>query len=271
MSTLSGKIALVTGGASGLGRAIAERLAKDGANVVVTDVNADMGKATAEECGFVFLHHDVCDEQGWSRVVLEVERRFGHLDILVNNAGVVGSQTAVSPEDTSLANWRRVFAVNVEGVFLGCRAAIAAMRRTGSGSIVNIASIAGLLATPYNTAYGASKAAVRQLTKSVAQHCAEERLPIRCNAVQPGNVFTPFWENLAKELAEKKGVSVAKIIEQGKAEAPMGDFVAPQDVAAAVAFLASDESRYMTGSELIVDGGLFNCDTFHMRRLAARS
>ena len=269
MKKLNRKTALVTGGASGLGRAIAERLATDGAIVVITDVHAGLGNVTASEVGLTFLEHDVCDEIGWSRIIREVEERYGQLDILVNNAGIVGAMDAVNPETTTLANWRKVFAVNVEGVFLGCRAAIPAMRRAGGGSIVNIASIAGLLATPYNTAYGASKATVRQLTKSVAQHCAEERLSIRCNSVHPGNVFTPFWRNLANDLSKKRGVSVEEIIAQGKAESPMGDFVLPDDVAAAVAFLASEESRHMTGTELIVDGGIKNCDTYHMKKHVA--
>lgn len=266
---LSRKTALVTGGASGLGRAIAERLATDGASVVITDIHAGLGKAAASESELTFLEHDVCDEPGWTKIILEVEELYGHLHILVNNAGIIGALDAVSPETTTLANWRKVFAVNVDGVFLGCRAAIPAMRRAGGGSIINISSVAGLLATPYNTAYGASKATVRQLTKSVAQHCAEERLPIRCNSVHPGNVLTPLWQTLTEELSRKRGVPVEEIIAQGKAESPMGEFVLPEDVASVVAFLASDESRYMTGTELIVDGGITNCDTYHLKKHVA--
>ena len=271
MNRLSRKTALVTGGASGLGRAIAERLASEGANVIFTDIRLDLGKAVAAESGLLFLEQDVCDERRWPQVISEVEARYGRLDVLVNNAGILGAHDAASPENTTLSNWRRVFSVNVESVFLGCRAAIPAMRKTGSGSIINISSIAGLLATPYNTAYGASKATVRQLTKSVAQHCAEERLAIRCNSVHPGNVLTPLWRDLAEQIAKKGALSVEEIIAQGKAEAPMGDFVFPEDVAAAVAFLASDESRYMTGAEMIIDGGIMHCDTYHLKKHVAAS
>jgi 3(or 17)beta-hydroxysteroid dehydrogenase len=259
---LHGKIALVTGGASGLGKAIAGRLAADGAVVVISDVQRDLGKATAQECGFTFLDHDVCDEQRWMEIVLTVEAQFGLLDILVNNAGILGRMDAVSPENTRLADWRRIFAVNVEGVFLGCRAAIPAMRRAGGGSIINLSSVAGIQATPFATAYGASKAAVRQLTKSVAQYCAQERLNIRCNSVHPGNVRTPLWDRHAEEVAQARGVPVETIIKEGKDEIPLGDFTLPEDVAAAVSFLASEDARHVTGEKLIVAGGLVNCDTY---------
>src|SRR5207302_2576841 len=158
MGRLDHKIALVTGGASGLGKAIAGRLASDGAHVVITDVQRDRGRATATEGGFTYLEQDVCDETQWTLIVRDVERRFGALNILVNNAGILGSMDTADPENTPLASWRKIFAVNVEGVFLGCRTAIPVMRRAGSGSIINISSVAGLLATPFATAYGASKA-----------------------------------------------------------------------------------------------------------------
>lgn len=195
-------------------------------------------------------------------MVGEVERRFGHLNILVNNAGILGPMNAVSPADTPLDHWRRIFAVNVEGVFLGCRAAIAAMRRAGGGSIINISSIAGLRATPYATAYGASKAAVRQFTKSVAQHCAEQKLNIRCNSVHPGDVRTPLWDRQAAELARLRQVPIEEIIEDNRMDSPMGEFTLPEDIAAAVAFLASDEARHITGTKLIVDGGIVNCESY---------
>lgn len=263
MGRLDLKVSLVTGGASGLGRAIAQRLATDGARVVITDVDRTLGLATASECGFTFIEQDVCDASQWGNVVREIEASFGALNILVNNAGIVGRQSAVSPENTELEEWRRIFAVNVEGVFLGCRAAIPAMRRARWGSIINISSAAGLVATPYATAYGASKAAVRQFTKSVAQYCAQERLPIRCNSVHPGNVRTPLWDRIATEVAAVRGVPVEQVIEEGRQEVPMGDFTRVEDVAAAVSFLASDDARHVTGTQLIVDGGVVECDTFH--------
>jgi 3(or 17)beta-hydroxysteroid dehydrogenase len=268
MRRLADKVALVTGGAAGLGRAIARRLSVEGAQVVISDVDAETGSAAAVEDGLIFLEQDVCDEGGWIRVIGEVEKRFRRLDILVNNAGILGPMGAVSPVDTPLEEWRRIFAVNVEGVFLGCRAAIAAMRRAGGGSIINISSIAGLRATPYATAYGASKAAVRQLTKSVAQHCAERKLNIRCNSVHPGDVRTPLWDKQAAEVARLRQVPIEEIIEDNRLDSPMGEFILPEDIAAAVAFLASDEARHITGTKLVVDGGTVNCESY---RKPARS
>lgn len=262
MQRLAHKVALVTGGAAGLGKAIAERLASEGASVVITDVDRNAGAAIAATAGFTFIEQDVCDEQRWTEVVGEIERRLGRLDILVNNAGILGPMNAVSPEDTPIELWRRIFAVNVEGVFLGCRAAIPAMRRAGGGSIINISSIAGLRATPYATAYGASKAAVRQLTKSVAQHCAERKLNIRCNSVHPGDVRTPLWDKAAEELARARGIPVEEIIEEGRTDSPLGEFTCPQDIAAMVAYLASDEARHITGAKMVVDGGTVNCESY---------
>lgn len=258
------KVALVTGGAAGLGKAIAQRLAAEGAQVVITDVQPAAGEATAAECGFVFLAHDVCDEAGWTRVIETVEARCGRLDILVNNAGIVGPQDAVNPVNTRLADWKKIFAVNLDGVFLGCRSAIPALARARGGSIINMSSVAGLLATPYGTAYGASKAAVRQLTKTVAQYCAQERLNIRCNSVHPGMVRTPLWDKKSQELATKQGVALEEIVDEAQAMIPLGDFTRADDVAAVVAFLASDDARHITGAKLIVDGGIINCDTYSM-------
>jgi 3(or 17)beta-hydroxysteroid dehydrogenase len=263
MQRLAQKVALVTGGAAGLGKAIAQRLASEGASVVITDVDRGAGAATAAAAaGLSFIEQDVCDEQRWIEVVGEVEQRLGRLNILVNNAGILGPMSAVSPEDTPIELWRRIFAVNVEGVFLGCRAAIPAMRRAGGGSIINISSIAGLRATPYATAYGASKAAVRQLTKSVAQHCAERRLNIRCNSVHPGDVRTPLWDKAAAELARVRRVPIEEIIEEGRTDSPLGEFTRPEDIAAMVAFLASDEARHITGAKMVVDGGTVNCESY---------
>jgi 3(or 17)beta-hydroxysteroid dehydrogenase len=262
MQRLADKVALVTGGASGLGKAIAERLASDGARVVITDVDRSTGTATAAAAGLTFLQQDVRDEQRWTEVITDIEQRLGRLNVLVNNAGILGPMTAASPEDTPLELWRRIFAVNVEGVFLGCRAAIPAMRRAGGGSIINISSIAGLRASPYATAYGASKATVRHLTKSVAQHCAEKKLHIRCNSVHPGDVRTPLWDKAAEELARARHVPVEEIIEDGRTDSPMGEFTRPEDIAAMVAFLASDEARHITGTEMVVDGGTVNCESY---------
>jgi 3(or 17)beta-hydroxysteroid dehydrogenase len=264
MRAVEQRTALVTGGASGLGKAIAQRLAADGVRVIITDIQAELGATIACEGGFLFLEQDVCDESRWGAVVREIEERCGGLHILVNNAGIVGPMAATSPENTPLSVWKKVFAINVEGVFLGCRAALPAMRRAGIGSIINISSVAGLLATPYNTAYGASKAAVSQLTKSVAQHCAAQKLNIRCNSVHPGDVRTPLWDKIAEERAKEGGVTTAEVLAEAESTSPMGGFTLAEDVAAAVSFLASDQARRITGTRLIVDGGLIGCDTFHV-------
>jgi len=175
---------------------------------------------------------------------------------------VLGPGQSADPLTTSLADWRRVFAVNVEGVFLGCRFGIQAMTRAGGGAIINMSSVAGLLATPFATAYGASKAAVVQLTKSVAQYCAEHGLQIRCNSVHPGIVRTPLWDHYAAEAANVRGVSFDRFLSDAKSTIPLGEFTGMEDVAATVAFLAADDSRFITGSKFIVDGGIVACDTF---------
>lgn len=262
---LAGKVALVTGGASGLGKAIAQRLVTEGANVVISDIQAETGAATAAELRCNFQAHDVTNEAQWSDVVGAIMKQHGGLHILVNNAGILGPMDAVNPEDTRLADWRRIFTLNVESVFLGCRTAIPAIHASGGGSIINMSSVAGLFATPYGTAYGASKATVRQLTKSVAQHCVEKKLKIRCNSVHPGNVRTALWDKQAEENARARGMSFDAYLRERQAAIPMGDFTQLEDVAAAVAFLASEDSRHVTGSKLIVDGGLVHCDTYHLR------
>lgn len=265
MQKLQSKVALVTGGASGLGKAIARRLRSDGADVVITDVQIDLGRATADEYGITFVPQDVCDEAQWAATVRAVVERYGRLDILVNNAGILGPKDAITPENTRFGDWQQIFNVNVHSVFLGCRAAIAAMRRASGGSIVNMSSVAGLLATPYATAYGASKAAVAHLTKSVAQHCAQEKLNIRCNSVHPGNVRTPLFEKSIEQAARDRGVTVDVVIAECEAFTPLGDLTLPEDVAATVSFLVSDDARHMTGAQLLVDGGIVNCDTYGTR------
>jgi 3(or 17)beta-hydroxysteroid dehydrogenase len=253
------KVALVTGGASGLGKAIAERLACDGARVVITDIQRDLGRDVAAQGGFGFLEQDVSSEAQWIKIVRMIEEQYGLLEILVNNAGILGPRDAVSPEDTSLVSWRKIFAVNVESVFLGCRTVIPTMRRAGGGSIINVSSIASLIGTPFSTAYGASKAAVQQFTKSVAQHCAEHTLNIRCNSVHPGMVLTQLWLAGAEQSARERGIPTEQVISDSRSKIPMGDFTLAEDVAAAVSFLASEDARHITGSKLIVDGGMVNC------------
>jgi 3(or 17)beta-hydroxysteroid dehydrogenase len=255
MGRVDDKIALVTGGASGLGRAIALRLAAEGAQVVITDLKRSLGESLAAEAGLTFLTQDVCDESRWNEIVTQVEQQFGALHILVNNAGIVGSVQSADPESASLESWRQIFAVNVEGVFLGCRTAIPALRRSRGGAIINIASIAGIQAVPEAMAYGASKAAVRYITRAVALHCARTGSGIRCNSVHPGNIRTPLLEQAMADLAQHRGVPVEEIVRAFKSESPQGDFQEPADVAEAVLFLASDLSKHITGIQLVVDGG----------------
>lgn len=262
MKRLDQKVAVVTGGAAGLGKAIAQRLAAEGARIVITDAQRGLGEAAAKECGFVFPEQDVCDEAQWIEIVAEIEKRLDRLNILVNNAGVLGAMDS-TPETASLLDWRKIFAVNVEGVFLGCRAAIPAMRRAGGGSIVNLSSMADRLALPRSMAYGASKAAVRHMTRSIAQHCAEQQLNIRCNSVHPGVVRTPMVNSSLEEIATSRGVSLERVAAESRSRIPLGDFTHAEDVAAAAAaFLASDDARHVTGSALLVDGGIIHCNTY---------
>jgi 3(or 17)beta-hydroxysteroid dehydrogenase len=271
VSGQSGKVALVTGGASGIGRAIAERLAADGVRVVISDVQTALGQSLAAERHFEFLSHDVVNENQWLEVIRRIIASCGALHILVNNAVILSPPSELAnPETSTLADWRRIFAVNVEGVFLGCKTAIPAIHASGGGSIINISSVAALLATPFATAYGASKASVRQLTKSVAQHCAERRLNIRCNSVHPGIVRTAALDKAFAEAASQRGVSLEAILTERKGAVPLGEFAQLQEIAAAVAFLASDESRHMTGAQLVIDGGLVACDTYHNTGLTDR-
>lgn len=260
------KVALVTGGASGLGKAIAQRLSRDGTAVVIGDIQEHTGRVCAEEIGGAFSPLDVTDEQQWRTVVEWIVQRYGSLHIVINNAGIAGPSDAANPEDARLNDWRKVFAVNVESVFLGCRATMRTIHESGGGAIVNIASVAATLASPYAAAYGASKAAVRQLTKSVAQYCVEKKWNVRCNSVHPGIVRTPLWDAQAQDKARMLGLPFHEYVKQREAIVPSGHFTPSSDVAAAVSFLVSDDACHITGTKLIVDGGITGCDTYHWVR-----
>jgi NAD(P)-dependent dehydrogenase (short-subunit alcohol dehydrogenase family) len=247
---LKGKVALVTGGARGIGSAICLALAREGASVAVTDIREDEGMALADHlrsggAQALFLLQDVTQEQGWNEVVEKVQEAFGGIDILVNNAGIALPGTI---ETQSFSDWRQTMAINLDAVFLGTRAGVLAMREKG-GSIVNISSIEGIVGNAHVPAYNASKGGVRLLTKSAAIHCARAGFRIRVNSVHPGYVGTALVQDALAQLPHDFAARTLDRI-------PMQRFGEADEVAATVVFLASDESSYMTGSELVVDGGL---------------
>jgi NAD(P)-dependent dehydrogenase (short-subunit alcohol dehydrogenase family) len=250
---LVGKVAIVTGAASGIGRAIAARFAEAGAVVVVADIDLDGATAAAAELGVPATaeHHDVADEASWERVVAGTVTAHGRLDVLVNGAGIAGSGAPQDPERVSLDEWRAIFRVNLDGVMLGCREAIPALRAGGGGSIVNISSVAARIATPHVTPYGAAKAGVSQLTESIALHCARKGYGIRCNAIEPGTIETALTEQVftwGGRDAEAGRDAFRRLV-------PLGRLGEPDDIAHAAVYLASDEAAYVTGTSLRVDGG----------------
>jgi NAD(P)-dependent dehydrogenase (short-subunit alcohol dehydrogenase family) len=250
---MSGKVAMITGGAMGIGRACAELFAAEGAlGVVITDVDAVEGQKVADEINSrghaaLFIEHDVSREDRWVHAVNVTVCRFGRLDVLVNNAGV-GRFGDV--EHTTLEDWNSVLRVNLDGVFLGIKHAIAAMRAAGAGSIINLSSIEGLVGDPTLAAYNASKGAVRLLTKSAALYCARASTKIRVNSVHPGYIWTPMVRK-AVESAEHPDQMRRRLEELH----PVGHLGQPCDVAYGVLYLACDESTFVTGSELVIDGG----------------
>lgn len=256
MGRLTGKTALVTGAARGIGAAIATAFVDEGALVFVTDIDDTPGEGLARRLGghAVFQHLDVREEADWKHGVDAVLDRHGRLDVLVNNAGITGFEEGAAthdPEHASLADWRRVHATNLDGVFLGCREAIRAMRAHGTGAIINISSRSGVVGIPAAAAYASSKAAIRNHTKSVALYCAEQGLRVRCNAIHPAAVLTPMWEPMLGS-GEEREANMAAFVR----DTPLRRFGRPEEVAAVAVLLASDEATYMTGSEIHIDGGI---------------
>jgi NAD(P)-dependent dehydrogenase (short-subunit alcohol dehydrogenase family) len=244
---LEGKVALITGAAAGIGRASAEAFLAEGARLVLTDLNVEPLEPFARESALA-LQQDVADEAGWRQTVDAALARFGRLNALVNNAGIA---LPGNIETATLADWRRAQAINVEGVFLGCREAVRAMKASGGGSIVNLSSAAGIIGDAQSAAYCASKGAVRLLTKSVALHCARAGYKIRCNSVHPAFTLTPLLEGVIA------GARNPERVREGLSKAPpLGRFGEAREVAAAVLYLASDESAFTTCAELVIDGGL---------------
>lgn len=253
MLRLKDKVALVTGGGSGIGRAICERFAEEGACVVVTDINGESASEVAKELmakdvQALSITQDVTSEEQWKTVIDLITKHFGKLDILVNNAGIA---LIGSVEDATLEDWQTTQRVNLDSVFLGTREAIKVMKGKG-GSIINISSIEGIVGEPLVPAYNASKGGVRIFTKSAALHCADAGYGIRVNSVHPGYIATPMVDGAMNDLSDE----AARAFQERIINAiPMGALGEARDVANASLFLASDESRYMTGSELVVDGG----------------
>ena len=250
MDRVKNKVAIVTGGGGGLGRAAASLLAGEGATIVITDVDENAIKEAAEEINSrrgkaIFLRHDVTSEGEWKEVINKTMVEFGRLDILVNNAGVIIYKKI---EDTSLAEWRQLMSVNLDGVFLGTKSAIAAMKKTGGGSIINIASVAGLIGNPDAAAYHASKGGVRSFSRAAAIECSKAGYDynIRINSIYPGVMETKMADDL--KLDENK-------YRTALGWHAMGHFGEPMDVAYGVLYLASDESKFLTGSEIVIDGG----------------
>jgi 3(or 17)beta-hydroxysteroid dehydrogenase len=246
---LAGKAAFITGGASGLGRAMAIAFAEEGANLAIADIDQQRGREVAKEIGdrAIFLAHDVTSEEQWVANLNEAALAFGRLDTLVNNAGI-GTRGTV--EQTTLAEWRRIHAVNLEGPFLGCKHGIALIAKAGGGAIINISSVAGLIGVRDSAAYCSSKGGVRLLTKSVALHCAHRKNGVRCNSIHPVYTDTPM---VGQMLAVSR--SPEKMLEGMKAMVPLGRLGTPEELAAMAVYLVSDEARFVTGAEFVFDGG----------------
>jgi 3(or 17)beta-hydroxysteroid dehydrogenase len=247
MARVQGKSIVVTGAASGIGYEIARRLVAEGAQVVLADVRADAVAAAAARLGDATWGAalDVRDDASWAALMSQVTARFGQLDAVVNNAGIAATAQPQDVESVALADWRAIQAVNVEGVLLGCQHAIRVLQAVG-GSIVNMSSVAALMGTPNLAAYGASKAAVAQLTKTIALHCARRGYKIRCNSVHPGLVATGLFEATFSAAVQ---ADMLKTI-------PLGEFAKPEEVAAMVLYLVSDESAHVTGARFFIDGGM---------------
>ena len=253
---LKGKVALVTGAARGIGESIARHFAAEGAFVYVTDIDQRNGQNVALSLGqsACFALLDVRQEKTWQEVIDSIVDAHGRLDIVVNNAGITGFEAGVvahDPENASLDDWHKVHETNLDGVFLGCKYAIKAMRATGQGAIINISSRSGIVGIPAAAAYASSKAAVRNHTKTVALYCAQQNLKVRCNSIHPAAILTPMWEPMLGTGPDREA-NMAAFVQ----DTPLRRFGLPEEVASVAVLLASDESAYMTGTEINIDGGI---------------
>lgn len=248
MARFSGKVAFVTGAASGIGKVTAELFAEQGARVVVADIDAAAGAAVAARIGdaAAFVALDVASEASWQAALAQAEAAFGGVHLLVNAAGISPGDTI---ENASMEHWRKVQAICLDGVFLGCKHGVPSIDRSGGGAIVNISSVAGMLGVPNLASYSAAKGGVRNLTKTVAMHCTRQGYDIRCNSIHPGSIDTPILAQVhAGRLDERHMRGREKAI-------PMRRIGRPEEVAKPILFLASDDASFITGAELVVDGG----------------
>jgi NAD(P)-dependent dehydrogenase (short-subunit alcohol dehydrogenase family) len=245
VTRVAGKIALITGAASGIGKATARLMASEGATVLVADVNETAGRAVAGELGGRFHLLDVSDEASWVETMATVASEQGRLDILVNNAGISPHDTI---ENLDLDNWRRIHGIVAESVALGCKHGLPLLKKSDAAAIVNLSSVAGMIGASNYASYGAAKAAVRNLTKSVAMLCADRGYRIRANSVHPGSIDTPILDADKAKYGERAITAREQSI-------PLGRLGQAEEVAYAILFLASDEASFVTGTELIVDGG----------------
>lgn len=246
----AGKVVIITGAASGLGAADARALAREGAKLMLTDINTEAGEQVAQECGAQFVTQDVSDEASWQELVAKTVDHYGRLDGLVNNAGIAH---IANIETETTEQWHRILRVHLDGTFFGCRAAMPELAKSGGGAIINMSSTAALIGLSPYLAYSAAKGGIRSMTKSIAMYCRERKNGVRCNSVHPGSISTPMVHNALETLA---GV---KLMEQDDPEAArkaMG-IGEPDDVANMVVFLISDESKHINGTELVID----NADT----------
>jgi len=261
---VAGKRILVTGGAGGLGAACARRLSDEGALVIIADLLNDAGEQLAQEIGAHYRRLDVSSEEEWSALSVGLRRDFGSLDGLVNNAGIASSKAGEDVESMALEDLHRIFAVNVDGTILGCKYCIPLMVGDASdgvrGSIVNLSSIAALIPASFLVAYGASKATVAHITRSVAMHCAERGYGIRCNSLHPGIVRTDMMNGIIDRVGRERNLGADQAGAVFEAQVPLGCPQEPEDIANAALFLLSDESRFITGTQLIVDGGMTLCN-----------
>ena len=250
MGRLEGKTALVTGAASGIGLQTSIRLAEEGARVMMTDINLEEGLQQAEKlrANATFLKLDITEEEEWISVLDETVKRFDRLDILVNSAGMV---LIADVEQITLEDWRKVHAVNLDGTFLGCKHGVRVMKEFGAGSIINLSSVSGMIGGFNLAAYNSSKGAVRMLTKSVALHCARAGYGIRCNSIHPTFIETPMLESMIRNSPDPEKARQTLV-----RQVPLRRIGKPDDVANMIVYLASDESTFVTGTEMVIDGGV---------------